>query len=115
MYSRACRRGYALISVKPVGDLGAGQGFGRSLWRGGRAFELSCCPGGRIFEPLFMPMTTNHFLGWEFQLSLTSHFCLLVGNFTASFWKTLVRSHLGYSTQVWAPQLKELIRKTEQI
>ena len=28
---------------------------------------------------------------------------------------TLVRSHLGYATQVWAPQSKELIRKTEQI
>ena len=28
---------------------------------------------------------------------------------------TLVRSHLGYATQVWAPQSKEQIRKTEQI
>ena len=28
---------------------------------------------------------------------------------------TLVRSHLGYATQVWAPQSKELIRKTERI
>ena len=28
---------------------------------------------------------------------------------------TLVRSRLGYATQVWAPQSKELIRKTEQI
>ena len=28
---------------------------------------------------------------------------------------TLVRSHLGYATQVWVPQSKELIRKTEQI
>ena len=28
---------------------------------------------------------------------------------------TLVRSHLGYATQVWAPQWKELIRKTERI
>jgi len=28
---------------------------------------------------------------------------------------TLVRSHLGYATQVWASQSKELIRKTERI
>ena len=28
---------------------------------------------------------------------------------------TLVRSHLGYATQVWAPQSKELICKTERI
>ena len=28
---------------------------------------------------------------------------------------TLVRSHLGYATQVWAPQSKELIPKTERI
>ena len=26
---------------------GIGQGFDRSLWPRGRAFELSCCPGGR--------------------------------------------------------------------
>ena len=28
---------------------------------------------------------------------------------------TLVRSHLSYTTQVWAPKSKELIRKTERI
>ena len=28
---------------------------------------------------------------------------------------TLVRSHLDYASQVWAPQSKELIRKTEWI
>ena len=28
---------------------------------------------------------------------------------------TLVRSHLGYATQVWVLHSKELIRKTEQI
>ena len=28
---------------------------------------------------------------------------------------TLVRSHLGYATQVWAPRSKELIRKIERI
>ena len=27
----------------------------------------------------------------------------------------LVRPHLGYAAQVWAPQSKELIRKTERI
>ena len=29
------------------GGGGIGQGFDQSLWPGGRAFELTCCPGGR--------------------------------------------------------------------
>ena len=40
----------APINVKPVGGggrQGIGQGFDRSLWPSGRAFELSCCPRGR--------------------------------------------------------------------
>ena len=40
---------YAAINVKPVEGGGGGvigRGFDRSLWPGGRAFELSCCPGG---------------------------------------------------------------------
>ena len=43
-------RVYAPINVKPVGgagEQGMGQGFHHLLWPGGRAFELSCCPGGR--------------------------------------------------------------------
>ena len=44
-----CRIFYAPINVKPVGGgrRGIGRDFDRSLWPGGRAFELSCCPGGR--------------------------------------------------------------------
>ena len=44
-------------------------------------------PGVGIFEFLFVPVTTNHFPGGEFQLYFTSHFCLGVGNLTAIFWK----------------------------
>ena len=43
--------------------------------------------GVGIFEFLFVPVTTNHFLGGEFQLYLTSHFCPGVGNLTAIFGK----------------------------
>ena len=49
-------------------------------------------PGVRIFEFLSVPVTTNHFLGRGFQLYLTSHFCLGVGNLTAIFWK-MSKSH----------------------
>ena len=39
---------YAPINVKPAGGRwGIGGDFDRSLWPGGRAFEFSCCPGGR--------------------------------------------------------------------
>ena len=44
-------------------------------------------PGVGIFEFLFEPVTTNHFLGWGISLSLTSHFCPGVGNLTAIFGK----------------------------
>ena len=45
---------------------GIGQGFDRSLWPGDRAYELSCCPGGRDIYLIFVCAhdTTNHFLGW---------------------------------------------------
>ena len=76
------------MSSRWRGRRGIGQDFDRSLWPGGRGFELSCCPGGRdIFEFLLVPVTTNHFPGWGIQLYLTSHFCLGVGNLTAIFLK----------------------------
>ena len=38
----------APINVKPAGGRRSiGRDFDRSLWPGGRVFELSCCPGGR--------------------------------------------------------------------
>ena len=43
-------RSNAPINVKPAGWRGVegiGQGLDRLFWPGGRAFELSCCPGGR--------------------------------------------------------------------
>ena len=36
---------------------------------------------------MFVPVTTNHFSGGEFQLYLTSHFCPGVGNLAAILWK----------------------------
>ena len=52
------------MSSRRGGKRGIGRGFDLSLWPGGRAFELSCCPVVGIFELLFLPVTTNHFLGW---------------------------------------------------
>ena len=43
-------------------------------------------PGVGISEFLFVLVTTIHFLGWEIQLYLTSHFCPGVGNLIAIFW-----------------------------
>ena len=40
-------------------------------------------PGVEIFEFLFVPVTTNHFLGWGISVYLTSHFCPGIGNLTA--------------------------------
>ena len=44
-------------------------------------------PGVGVFEFLFEPMTTNHFLGWEILVMFDLTFCLGVGNFAAIFWK----------------------------
>ena len=46
-------------------------------------------PGVGIFEFLYLPVTRNQFLGLEFQLYLTSHFCPGVGNLTAIFLKMI--------------------------
>ena len=35
------------VGVGGGGRWGIGREFDRSLWPWGRAFELSCCPGGR--------------------------------------------------------------------
>ena len=38
----------APINVKPAGGRrGIGRDFDQLFWPGGRAFELSCCPGSR--------------------------------------------------------------------
>ena len=37
------------MSSRRGGRRGIGRDFDRSLWPGGRAFELSCCPGARDF------------------------------------------------------------------
>ena len=63
---RSCFFTYcAPINVKPAGGVGerqgSGQGFGRSLWPGGRAFELSCYLGVVIFDFL---QTFDHNRGY---------------------------------------------------
>ena len=69
-------------------------GFDRLLWPGGRAFELTCCPGGRDIS--IFPNIWPQIISWgeEFQLYLTSHFCPAVGNFTEIFWKMSNPRHL---------------------
>ena len=37
----------SMSSRRGQGRRGIGRDFDRSLWPGGRAFEFSCCPGGR--------------------------------------------------------------------
>ena len=49
-------------------------------------------PGVLIFEFLFVPVTSNHFLGWGISVYLTSHFSPGVGNLTAIFGK-MSKSH----------------------
>ena len=49
--------GILSMSSRRGGRRGIGRGFGRSLWPGDRAFQLSCCPGGRDIEFLFVPVT----------------------------------------------------------
>ena len=44
-------------------------------------------PGVGILEFFFVPVTTNHFLGWGISVYLTSHFCPGLGNLTAIFGK----------------------------
>ena len=44
----------SMSSRRGGGGGGIGRDFDRSLWPGGRVFELSCCPGVGIFEFLFV-------------------------------------------------------------
>ena len=65
------------INVKPTGGgrWGIGRGFDQLLWPGGRVLNYLAVPGVGIFEFLFVPMITKHFLGWGISVYLTSHFC----------------------------------------
>ena len=57
----------APINVKPAvrggGRQGIGWDFDRSLWPGGRAFEFSCCPGGRDIWIFVRARDHKSFLG----------------------------------------------------
>ena len=46
------------------GQAGHRAGFWSIALARGRAFELSCCLGGRDIWIFFVPVTTNHFPGW---------------------------------------------------
>ena len=63
----------------------AGHRGGIWLWPGVGNLNYHAVPGVGIFEFLFVPVTTNHFPGWGISVTLTSHFCLGVGYFTAIF------------------------------
>ena len=69
------------------GRWGIGEGFDRSLWPGGRALELSCCPGGRDISYFFVHVTTNHFPGSGISIIFDLTFLPGIGNFTAIFLK----------------------------
>ena len=62
------------------GKRGIGRDFDWSLWPGGGAFELSCCPGGRDIWIFVRARDHKSFPlmgscpGWEIQLYLTSQF-----------------------------------------
>ena len=73
----------APINVKPAGGHILIDRFGPGVGQ----LNYLAVAGVGIFECLFVPVTTNHFPGGEFQLYLTSHFCPGVGNLTAIFWK----------------------------
>ena len=73
----------APINVKPAGGHILIDRFGPGVGH----LNYLAVPGVGILEFLFVPVTTNHFTGGEFQLYLTPHFCPGVGNLTAIFWK----------------------------
>ena len=87
---------------------GGGGAKGR-IWPGGSAFELSCCPGVGIFEFLFLPVTTNHFLGWGISVIFDLTFLPGVGNFTAIFWKmSKSRSQLSHLLGSFIPKAADV-------
>ena len=75
------------MSSRRWGRRGIGRDFDQSLWPGVGHLNYLAVPGVGIFGFLFVPVTTNHFPGGEFQLYLTPHFCQGVGNLTAIFCK----------------------------
>ena len=60
----------ARINVEPAvgggggGKRGIGRDFDRSHWPGGRAFGLSCCPGGEDILIFVRARDDKSFLGW---------------------------------------------------
>ena len=51
------------MSSRRGGRRGIGRDFDRSLWPGGRAFEFSCCPGGRDIWIFVRARDHKSFLG----------------------------------------------------
>ena len=51
------------MSSRQEGKRGIGRDFDRSLWPGGRAFEFSCCPGGRDIWIFVRARDQKSFLG----------------------------------------------------
>ena len=52
----------------PVGTDKLALTHGRSLWPGVGYLNYLAVPGDRDIRPFFMPVTTNHFPGWEISV-----------------------------------------------
>ena len=68
----------APINVKPAGRGGRWGNIGILIDRFGPGvghLNFLAVSGVGISEFLFVPVTTDHFSGWEIWLYLTSHFC----------------------------------------
>ena len=80
----------APINVKPAGlgeggRQGIGRGFDRSLWPGGRAFELSCCPGSRDIRIFVRAHDHKSFPGWGISVIFDLTFLTRGREFDSNF------------------------------
>ena len=66
---------------------GIGRGFDRSLWPGVGHLNYLSVLGVAIFEFLFVPVTTNHFLGWGISVTFDLTFLPRGREFDSNFGK----------------------------
>ena len=68
---------------------GIGQGFDCLLWPGVGHLNYLAVPGEGIFEFLFVPLTTNHFLGWGISVIFDLTFFPGGRKFDSNFWENV--------------------------